>query len=65
MNIPSFVQSAQEALDVVKLLLSRCKDILDCRINQNLEEIKTVCLCELPADEQWSIEELVSRTTVR
>ena len=54
------------ALDKVELLLTRCKDIIDHRIEGVLKEMMMVPLIELPGEqeESASIDQFTSRTMV-
>lgn len=64
LNILSFVQSVQNALQELELLIRRSSDVVDVRIEGALKEIQTMPLCDLPDSEPWGILEFVEKTEV-
>lgn len=64
LNIGAFIESVEEALKNLELLINRASDILEFRIEGVLKEIQTTPLCELPDSEPWTVDEFVTRTQV-
>ena len=64
LNIGAFVESVQESLKELELLINRASDILEFRIEGVLKEIQATPLCELPDNEPWTMDEFVARTQV-
>ena len=48
----------------LELLMSRTNDLVEFRIDAVLKEMSNTVLCELPADEPWTVEEFLQRTQV-
>ena len=56
------IDSIHEALRKLDLLNKQAKDILDCRIEEVLEDMSLTPLCELPEDEPIKVEKFLHLT---
>ncbi|PAA83928.1 hypothetical protein BOX15_Mlig010548g3 [Macrostomum lignano] len=57
-----YIEEVYADMRDVELLLSRAKDLREFRIDQVLDEMATVQLCELPDTEPWTIDAFLERT---
>lgn len=64
LNLESYVQSVQAALQELELLVERVSDTLEFRIEGVLLDIQSTVLCKLPDNEPWTVDEFVNRTQV-
>ena len=64
LNVHSFAKAAEEEMKKLKLLLKRCTDILEYRINRLLKEITEVPLCLSEKPQGWTIQELSEKSAV-
>ncbi|KAL3320549.1 Dynein heavy chain 8, axonemal [Cichlidogyrus casuarinus] len=61
-NTTETLHKVKEELTALKLLIKQCTDILNCRIEDVLEEIAETNLCNLPENEEVTLADFVSIT---
>ena len=64
LNILAFVESVRSALSDVELLVDRANDILEFRIEGVYKQILSTPICELPENEPWTTDQLLSKARV-
>ena len=65
LNISDYIENVKRSLRDLEILISKANDILEMRIEAELVKMRNVVLCELPpANEQWTIQEILDKTTV-
>ena len=52
------------ALEELELLMDRCNDLVEFRINTVLHEMSTATLCEMPEEEPWTVDQFLDTTQV-
>lgn len=64
LNIINYIEGVRKALKELEILISQANDILEMRIEGELEKMRQVVLCELPTTEPWTVQELLDKTVV-
>eukprot|EP00794_Sanderia_malayensis_P018805 gene18805-20701_t len=62
MNITTYLETINEALNEVELLIDRANDLVKYRIESILIEMTNVPLCDLTCETAWTIDDFVKRT---
>ncbi|CAH8644888.1 unnamed protein product [Schistosoma haematobium] len=61
-NIDDFVKKVSNELESLKLLIKRTSDILNCRVEDVFEEMAETNLCDLPDDDQVTLDQFIQIT---
>ena len=64
LNIQAFTESVHRSLKELELLIDRARDVLELRINGELQKMQESKLCELPDNEPWTVDEFLQKTEV-
>lgn len=64
LNIEAFLQSVEDSLMELELLVERVSNTLEFQIEGVLQDIQNTVLCELPDSEAWTVDEFYNRTQV-
>lgn len=63
-NILEYINNVHRALHQMSLLFDRINDLCEFRVDAILHEMSTICLCELPDSEPWTVKYFLERTQV-
>lgn len=64
LNIDAFLQSVEESLVELEVLVERISNTLEFQIEKVLQDIQNTVLCELPDSEAWTVDEFYNHTQV-
>ncbi|XP_064627182.1 dynein axonemal heavy chain 5-like isoform X2 [Lineus longissimus] len=62
LNLDNYLEGIRKALSFLERLSKQVQDILDCRIEEVLEDMSLTALCDLPEDEPVTIDHFMAMT---
>lgn len=65
LNADKFIMQVYTALEELEKLISRISNILEVRVEAELNAISNSTLCKLPEGDPWTPEEFLQKTSVR